>query len=482
MNLTVEMWFGLIPLVGLILWFWYDIWYGIPVAFRCISDGTKLPPGYMGIPFLGEMLNFLWYFKFLRRPDDFINSRKYKYGDAEMFRTHLLGKPSIIAYSPELNNMVFNSETLFGQNWPSIELIGQNSLIASEGPAHSRLKTFVAQAMNKPYALRQIALMVQPRIITALHTWAEKGRVVGYDEAKKLTLENIGKYFAHLEPGPKLDILDEFYAKFVKGVRANPIKFPGTTYYKALQDRKKALQIFKEELDRRKKNSSAANEKYDLMEGLIQFRDKDGTKLSDDEVVDNMLALVVGGFESSAISITWALYYLAKYPHVLEKVRNENMLSMKNRKEDMITYDDILELHYTNKVCGYDINTFFKKMHFQNLKRKRKQKRYKIPKGWRVLCWLRYNHVNPEYFEDPLTFNPDRWDNRPQPGTYLVFGGGKRFCAGNKLARIQVAIFLHYLVLGYRWDLINKDADFGFLPNPKPEDGVEIAISKLETE
>lgn len=37
---------------------------------------------------------------------------------------------------------------------------------------------------------------------------------------------------------------------------------------------------------------------------------------------------------------------------------------------------------------------------------------YKIPKGWRVLCWLRYNHVNPEFFEDPLTFNPDRWDVR----------------------------------------------------------------------
>lgn len=79
MDLIVELWVAIIiPLVGLILWFWNDIWYGIPAAFRCVSDGTKLPPGYMGVPFLGEMLNFLWYFKFIRRPDDFINSRKYK--------------------------------------------------------------------------------------------------------------------------------------------------------------------------------------------------------------------------------------------------------------------------------------------------------------------------------------------------------------------------------------------------------------------
>lgn len=105
-----------------------------------------------------------------------------------MFRTHLFGSPSIIAYSPELNNMVLNSETLFGQNWPSIELIGLNSLIASEGRAHSRIKNFVVQAINKPSALRQIALIVQPRIITALQSWAERGRVVGYDEAKKVNL------------------------------------------------------------------------------------------------------------------------------------------------------------------------------------------------------------------------------------------------------------------------------------------------------
>lgn len=62
------------------------------------------------------------------------------------------------------------------------------------------------------------------------------------------------------------------------------------------------------------------------MEGLIRLRDKDGTKLSDDEVVDSILALVVGGFESSAISMTWALYYLAKYPKILEKVQVDMLI------------------------------------------------------------------------------------------------------------------------------------------------------------
>ncbi|CAI9090580.1 OLC1v1025382C1 [Oldenlandia corymbosa var. corymbosa] len=488
MSLTVEMWVALIvgvaPIfVGLICWFWYDIWYGIPVSIRCIADGTKLPPGYMGFPFFGETFNFLRYFKTLAQPDDFINSRKHKYGDAEMFRTHLFGSPAIIAYSPGLNRFVFHSDTLFGQNWPSIELIGKNSVLAVEGPLHSRLKSFIARTISTPDALQKVTLMVQPRVIAALQTWAEKGRVFGYDEAKKLTLANIGKYFANFEPGPKLDILSELYAWFVKGARAYPIKIPGTTYYKALQCRKKALSIFKEELDKRKKITSwdvGANAKHDLMEGLMQYRDEEGTKLSEAEVLDNILVLLLAGYESTTLSITWALYYLAKHPHVLHKLREENLLSVKNKQGDMITFDEISKLSYTNKVVEEVLRLGnVSPIMFRIAKKDVEYKGYKIPKGWKVLCWIRYLHVNPENFEDPLTFNPDRWDDQPKPGTYLVFGAGKRMCVGNKLSRLQISIFIHHLVLGYRWNLINEAAAVSYLPNPKPVDGVEIAISKI---
>lgn len=69
---------GLIPILGCLLWWWNDIWYAIPLKIRYSGTGTKLPPGHMGFPFLGEMVSFLWYFKILRRPDDFINSKRRK--------------------------------------------------------------------------------------------------------------------------------------------------------------------------------------------------------------------------------------------------------------------------------------------------------------------------------------------------------------------------------------------------------------------
>ena len=61
--------------------------------------------------------------------------------------------------------------------------------------------------------------------------------------------------------------------------------------------------------------------KTDLMDGLMQIKDDEGDKLSDKEVIDNIVSLVIGGYASTALSAMWAIYYLAKYPNVLQKLR-----------------------------------------------------------------------------------------------------------------------------------------------------------------
>lgn len=86
------------------------------------------------------------------------------------------------------------------------------------------------------------------------------------------------------------------------------------------QSRKKAVAIFREQLEKRKRNGNDSDKK-DLMDGLIQLRDEEGKQLSDSEVLDNIVSLVVAGYETTSLAKTWALYYLAKYPNVLQKLR-----------------------------------------------------------------------------------------------------------------------------------------------------------------
>lgn len=82
-------------------------------------------------------------------------------------------------------------------------------------------------------------------------------------------------------------------------------------------------------------------------------------------------------------------------------------------------------------------------------------KGYTIPAGWLVMVSPMAVHLNPELFEDPLTFNPWRWQDEGKRSAmlrnFIPFGGGVRLCAGAEFTRIQIALFIHTLVTKYRW-------------------------------
>ncbi|KAG6401722.1 hypothetical protein SASPL_138586 [Salvia splendens] len=435
-----------IPLAAL-LWWWNDCWYALP--FR----RPHLPPGYMGIPLLGEMLPFLYYFKILRRPDDFINAKRTKFGDGVgMYRTHLFGSPMIIACTPSSNKFVLQSESSFAVKWTNKELVGPTSLVAVEGDSHTRVRGIVVRAINQPNALRKITLMVQPRITASLKSWSQRGRITAYKEAKKIVFANTAKYFASFETDHVLDTLDDLFMGLLGGLRAYPLNFPGTAFHHALKCRRKAEVIFRQELETRKKSEGSVP-KNDLMESLMHMKVED-KQLSDTEVIDNIVSLVVGGYVSTSLAVMWAIYYLAKYPQVLQKLREEHVPISKKLKGDFITYEEIASCKYTAKVVEEvirmaNIAAFI----FRTAKKDVDYRGYRIPKGWTV--------------------------EAPKTGSYLVFGGGTRICAGNMFARLQLTIIIHHLAVGYRWKLVNPNAGMSYLPHPKLEDEVEINISQI---
>ncbi|KAL5718373.1 ent-kaurenoic acid monooxygenase [Ranunculus cassubicifolius] len=465
---------GIVPVLTLVIWSWNYFWFisGLKGA------STKLPPGNLGLPIIGELFTFLWYFKIVRRPDDFINAKRRRYGDGVgLYRTYLFGSPSIIACSPESIKFVLQSD-MFSSHSLAAELIGENSFAMMNGETHKTRRTCITTSINSREGIKDIITSVQPLLISSLHFWAQKGRFKALDEARKVSFENIIYSFISFKQSPMLYTMNQWFVGLHGGFRAQPWKVPGTAYYHAVQCKKKLTAIFRKELEKRKLSDGTSAGKNDLMENLMRIRDEDGTPLGDSEVVDMIIGLVLAGYESTASSMTWALYYLAKNNNVLQKLREENLCMHKNG--DCITIQDVAELKYTNKVVEEilrmaNIAPFL----LREAKRDVTYQGCRIPKGWRIFVWLRYLHTNPENFTDPLSFNPERWNSPPQPGTFQAFGGGVRLCAGNKLARTQLAIFLHHLVISYKWELINPDAALVYLPVQMPNDGLEVAFSRF---
>ena len=87
------------------------------------------------------------------------------------------------------------------------------------------------------------------------------------------------------------------------------------------QCRKKVMTILTKEINKRKFEGNAARAEFDLLDQLLNLKDDDGHQLQDEGVLDNIVGLIIAGYESTSLSIMWILYYLAKYPNVLKKLR-----------------------------------------------------------------------------------------------------------------------------------------------------------------
>ncbi|XP_068642582.1 ent-kaurenoic acid oxidase 2-like [Aristolochia californica] len=436
----------------------------------------------MGWPVIGDLLDFLWCFKFSRRPDDFIAKRKARYGDTGVYRTHLFGYPTIITCTPQINKQVLGTlteEGCFSTGWPSTQLLGSSSVASVDGSAHKRLRKHLMEAFNSPKALTALLATAQPVFISAFEDWVSKKRIVAYEETKAVMFSNICDMLVSFKSKTLLDSMEALYRGLMAGLRSMTINIPGTAFHHALKCRKKLNDILFEEV--RERNEKGI-QKQDFLQILIDSTDENGEKMSETQIVENIVSLILGGYESTSNVLTWALYYLAKYPAVLEKLKHEtSSIAAKKSGDGLLTMEDIRAMKYTPKVADElirlaNISPFiFRRVTKDNVV----VNGYKFPKNWKVIVWIRSIHVDSTYYQDPLEFNPDRWgESKPKVGTYTVFGHGPRYCPGNNMARLEVILFLFHVCLNYRWELLNPDSGMAFQPHPKPRDGAEVYFSR----
>lgn len=103
-----------------------------------------------------------------------------------MYRTYLFGIPSIITRTPATNKFILQSDDAFPYRWPTNNLVGPKSIISGPPHEHTKLKKFVTAAINQPKSLHKIALLIQPRIIAALRSWADRKDITAHDEVKQV--------------------------------------------------------------------------------------------------------------------------------------------------------------------------------------------------------------------------------------------------------------------------------------------------------
>ncbi|XP_039144110.1 cytochrome P450 90B2-like [Dioscorea cayenensis subsp. rotundata] len=263
---------------------------------------------------------------------------------------------------------------------------------------------------------------------------------------------------------PEMEKLMREYNDFIKGVAVFPLNIPGTSYWKALKSREKILEIFKRKVEERKRINGDENlrmERDDLLNWLMK-----NTTNGFEEIGDTLLHTLFGGHDTTSRAICLLLYFLDGCPKAIQQLREEHLQVVKIKEDrgesNKLNWDDFKAMEFTKCV----INETLRLGNIAGFLHKKARteiefKGYVIPQGCTVITHLSAVHLDPNLFENPNHFDPWRWmgliSDVYKMKNFMPFGGGPRQCPGAELARMEMMVFVHHLLLNYSWELAEPD-------------------------
>jgi cytochrome P450 family 4 subfamily V/cytochrome P450 family 31 subfamily A len=177
---------------------------------------------------------------------------------------------------------------------------------------------------------------------------------------------------------------------------------------------------------------------------------------------------MLAGFETSATTLTWGLFCLVQHPHVQEKLYQDIMKHAPPEGED-ITLEHVENMEYLHAYFNEVLRMYpsIAKTERRNLNPE-KIEGVLVPAGTRFRMNIALVHRHPKYWDEPESFNPDRWINVSKAEqerrrfAYMPFGAGARDCIGKNLATMEIRLVICALARAFYIELAPSQRDTKF--------------------
>lgn len=218
----------------------------------------------------------------------------------------------------------------------------------------------------------------------------------------------------------------------------------------------------------------------DLLSQLLQAQDKVGG-MTDQQLRDEVMTLLLAGHETTAVSLSWIWYLLAQYPEVEKKLCSELRGVLNGKSPEM---QDLSKLPYTERVVKEAMRLYPPAWAVVRKALKNCEiGGYPVPAGATVVMSQWVTHRDPRYYEQPDRFNPDRWlDERAKAApkfAYFPFGGGPRTCIGASFAGMEAALVL--ATIAQRFQIrVAQDSPVEAVPTItlRPRHGIQVVLAR----
>lgn len=212
------------------------------------------------------------------------------------------------------------------------------------------------------------------------------------------------------------------------------------------------------------KRRSTPDERHDLVNMLLSASDPETErKMTDDEVVDNLMTFITAGHETTALGLSWTFDLLARHPDIESKVLTEIDTVTGGRS---VTAEDVSKLIYTRQVFSESMRLYppapiITRTALHDFK----LGECLVPAGTVIIVPIYAVHHHASIWSDPEAFVPDRFNAEAAKArhryAYMPFGAGPRVCIGNAFAMMEAVAILAVILQKVRLATIEPQA-------PKP--------------
>lgn len=440
---------------------------------------APLPPGPPGLPYVGNLVA-MW-----GDPLAMLLTAHARYGDTHQywFGPHRY----IVIHQPEdIRRVLVTHHEQYPKsvNYQVLKMLLGDGLLTSDGELWKRQRRLATPAFHHQ---KLVKLLDSMRTSTddMLARWEkhELGRTVDlHAEMMRLTFRIVGQTLfstdLESEAAAMRDALStalQFANDYMEAIVRVPQWLPTPRNRRNAEAGRTLDDLIHKIIDERR---SAPDEHHDLMSMLMSSTDETG-RMSDKQLRDEVMTLVLAGHETTANALTFTFYLLSKNPEVARRVRAEVLSKVGDRD---IGFEDLGKLEYTGRVIDEAMRLYPPAWLFERQATVDDELGgYFVPKGTIIAVCPWTLHRHPEFWENPEGFDPDRFapeavEARPRYA-YLPFGGGPRTCIGMGFAKMEAKIILAMVARRVRLELLpGQKLELAPLVTLRPKDGLPMKI------
>jgi cytochrome P450 len=379
-----------------------------------------------------------------RDPLGYMRRCRARYGDLFTLRYHPFDT-LVYVCDPEVIREIFTGDPEVFRAGEANQFmeptLGPRSVLLLDGGDHLRMR----KLMLPPFHGRSVARygdVIADIAARELETWPIGRSFALRPRMQEITLEVILRaVFGIEDPGR----LERLRAALVRMVNVNAIHYmapitrmdlgPRSPWGRYLRASAEADEIIFEQIARRRAQAGEQDEHDDVLALLLAVRDEDGGGgLTDAELRDELITLLLAGHETTATALAWAFERLVRHPAAVARLRDEteaggdtyvDAVVKETLRSRPVVIDVARTLASPMRLGGYD-----------------------LPAGVMVVPMITLVQTGPGAWEDPDAFRPERFLDgaQPEPYTWIPFGGGVRRCLGASFATFEMKVVLETIL------------------------------------